>query len=30
MVLKEVIDVYLENHMKPITTLCEQNAELQY
>jgi hypothetical protein len=25
---KEIIAVYSENHMKPINTLCGQNAEL--
>jgi hypothetical protein len=28
MPFKEIIDVYSENHTKPINTLCEQNAEL--
>jgi hypothetical protein len=27
MLLKGIIDVYSENHMKPINTFCEQNAE---
>jgi hypothetical protein len=28
MLFKEIIAVYSENHMKPINTLCGQNAEL--
>jgi hypothetical protein len=28
MLFKQMISVYSENHMKPINTLCEQNAEL--
>jgi hypothetical protein len=27
MPFKKLIDVYSENHMKPVTTLCGQNAE---
>jgi hypothetical protein len=29
MLFREKIAVYSENHMKPINTLCGQNAELQ-
>jgi hypothetical protein len=25
---KKIIAVYFENHMKPINTICRQNAEL--
>jgi hypothetical protein len=28
MLFKEVIAVYSENHIKPVNTLCRQNAEL--
>jgi hypothetical protein len=28
MLFEEIIVVYSENHMKPINTLCGQNAEL--
>jgi hypothetical protein len=28
MVFKEIIDVYSENHTKPLNTLCGQNAKL--
>jgi hypothetical protein len=28
MLFEEIITVYSENHMKPINTLCSQNAKL--
>jgi hypothetical protein len=28
MLFKEMIEVYSENSMKPINTVCEQNAKL--
>jgi hypothetical protein len=28
MLFKEIIAAYSENHMKPINTLCGQNADL--
>jgi hypothetical protein len=28
MLFEEIIDVYCENHMKSLITLCGQNAEL--
>jgi hypothetical protein len=28
MLFKEIIALYSENHMKPVSTLCGQNAEL--
>jgi hypothetical protein len=28
MLFREIIDVYSENHTKPINTLCGQNKEL--
>jgi hypothetical protein len=28
MLFNEIIATYTENHVEPISTLCEQNAEL--
>jgi hypothetical protein len=30
MLFKKIVTVYSENHTKPMTTLCGQNAELVF